>query len=272
MFKSLDSCTKEEVVLNKYSEYVDKHRFLFEELVKRDFKKKYKRTVLGLLWSILSPLVMLSVMSFVFSQFFGRNIEYYVLYILAGQVVFAYFSESTNNGMLALLNNANIFSKINLPKYLFVLSRNITALINFGLILLLFFCFVFAYGIKPNILMILCLYPIVCLIMFNYGISLILSALYVFYRDMQYLYSLLLQVIMYGSAIFYNIDILSSSYQSVFYLNPLYIYITFLREVIIYNSIPDVLFFQLSVLYAIISVIIGMYIYKKYNYKFIYYI
>lgn len=259
-------------MLKKYIEDIDRNRFLFEELVKRDFKKKYKRTVLGLLWSILSPLVMLSVMSFVFSQFFGRNIEYYVLYILAGQIVFAYFSESTNTGMLALLNNASIFSKINLPKYLFVLSRNITALINFGLILLLFFCFVFAYGIKPDIVMLLCIYPIICLIIFNYGVSLILSALYVFYRDMQYLYSLLLQVIMYGSAIFYNIDILSSNYQSIFYFNPLYIYITFLREVVIYNRIPDALFFQLSVLYAIISVIIGICIYKKYNYKFIYYI
>lgn len=262
----------EKIVLRKHIDYLDKNRFLFEELVKRDFKKKYKRTVLGLLWSILAPLVMLSVMSFVFSQFFGRSIEYYVLYILAGQIIFAYFSESTNTGMLALLNNANIFSKINLPKYLFVLSRNITALINFGLILVLFFCFVFAYGIKPDIVMLLCLYPVICLIIFNYGISLILSALYIFYRDMQYLYSLLLQVIMYGSAIFYNIDILSNSYQSVFYFNPLYIYITFLREVVIYNRIPDVLFFQLSILYAVISVIIGIYIYKKYNYKFIYYI
>lgn len=259
-------------LLNKYIEYINNNIFLFEELVQRDFKKKYKRTVLGLLWSILSPLIMLSVMSFVFSQFFGRNIEYYVLYILAGQVVFAYFSESTNTGMLALLNNANIFSKINVPKYLFVLSRNITALINFGLILLLFFCFVFAYGIKPNVLMLLCLYPIICVIIFNYGVSLILSSLYIFYRDMQYLYSLLLQVIMYGSAIFYNIDVLSSNYQSVFYFNPLYIYITFLREVVIYNRIPDVLFFKLSILYAAVSVIIGMYVYNKYNYKFIYYI
>lgn len=259
-------------MLKKYIEYIDRNRFLFEELVKRDFKKKYKRTVLGLLWSVLSPLVMLSVMSFVFSQFFGRNIEYYVLYILAGQIVFAYFAESTNTGMVALLNNANIFSKINLPKYLFVFSRNITALINFCLILALFFCFVFAYGIKPNIIMFLSLYPIICLIIFNYGISLILSALYIFYRDMQYLYSLLLQVIMYGSAIFYNIDILSSNYQVAFYLNPLYIYITFIREVVIYNRTPDVLFFQLSALYAIISFMAGMYMYKKNNYKFIYYI
>ena len=251
---------------------IEKNSFLFEELIKRDFKRKYKRTVLGFLWSMLSPLMMLGVMSFVFSQFFGRTIEYYVLYILAGQIVFAYFSESTNTGMAALLSNASIFSKINVPKYLFVLSRNVSALINFLLTVVIFFCFVIAYDIKPNLFMLLIFYPIICLIIFNYGVSLLLSALYVFFRDIQYLYSLLLQVIMYGSAIFYSVDMLSKSYQTVFYFNPLYVYITFIRDAVIYNKMPEGLIICLSAIYAIISLLIGLLVYKKYNYKFIYYI
>ena len=251
---------------------IKKHTFLFEELVKRDFKKKYKRTILGLICSILLKLMMLGVMSFVFSQFFGRSIEYYVLYVLAGQIVFAYFSESTNTGMAALLNNASIFSKINVPKYLFVLSRNISALINFSLTIFIFFCFVFAYNITPKITMLLIIYPILCLILFNYGVGLILSALYIFFRDMQYLYSLLLQIVMYSSAIFYNIDILNEKYQTVFYFNPLYIYITFIRDLVIYNNIPDLLISFLCGFYAVCAFVIGIIIYKKYNYKFIYYI
>ena len=248
------------------------NRFLFEELVKRDFKKKYKRTVLGIVWSMLSPLMMLGVISFVFSQFFGRTIEYYVLYVLAGQTVFAYFSESTNTGMVSLLNNASIFSKINVSKYLFVLSRNISALINFLLTLVIFFCFVFAYGIKPALTMLLIVYPIICLITINVGIGLILSALYIFFRDIQYLYSVLLQIIMYGSAIFYNINILDADYQNIFYFNPLYVYITFIREIVIYSQLPDIRMIILCGLYAIISIGIGLWIYKKYNYKFVYYI
>lgn len=251
---------------------VKKNIFLFEELVKRDFKKKYKRTVLGFLWSMLSPLMMLSVMSFVFSQFFGRSIEYYVVYILAGQIVFAYFSESTNAGMVALLGNAAIFSKINVPKYLFVLSRNISALINFGLTLLVFFAFVFGYGIKPSLTMLFIFYPVICLILFNYGLGLVLSALYVFYRDMQYLYSLFLQVVMYSSAIFYSIDILSKDLQTIFYFNPLYVYITFIRESVIYGKIPDLLLWVLCLFYAVATFFIGLYFYKHYNYKFVYYI
>ena len=89
---------------------------------------------------------------------------------------------------------------------------------------------------------------------------------------MQYLYSLLLQVIMYGSAIFYSIDILNTSYQIVFYFNPLYVYITLIREVVIYNSIPDLLIILLSTVYALAAFLIGLVIYRKYNYKFIYYI
>lgn len=249
-----------------------RNQFLLEELVKRDFKKKYKRTFLGIFWSLLSPLMMLGVISFVFSQFFGRTIEYFVLYVLAGQIVFAYFSESTNTGMVSLLNNANIFSKINVPKFLFVLSRNVSALINFILTVVIFFCFVFAYRIEANLLMLLIFYPIVCLIIFNYGIGLILSAFYIFFRDMQYLYSLLLQIVMYGSAIFYSIDMLSKSYQVVFYFNPLYLYITFIRDVVIYNKIPELWFTALCGLYAVLALLFGLLIYRKYNYKFVYYI
>ena len=249
-----------------------KNKFLFEELVKRDFKKKYKRTVLGFLWSMLSPLMMLSVMSFVFSQFFGRSIEYYVVYILAGQIVFAYFSESTNAGMVALLGNASIFSKINVHKYLFVLSRNISALINFGLTILIFFVFVFGYGIRPSLTMLFIFYPVICLILFNYGVGLVLSALYIFFRDMQYLYSLLLQVVMYGSAIFYSVDILSKDLQTVFYFNPLFVYITFIRESVIYGKTPELLLWVLCFIYAVIALVTGLYFYKRYNYKFVYYI
>lgn len=100
-----------------------RHRFLFEELVKRDFKKKYKRTVLGMAWSLLSPLLMLLVMKLVFTQFFGRTMEHYTIYLFCGNLVFSYFNESTSQGMTSLVNNAAIFTKVNIPKYLFLFSK-----------------------------------------------------------------------------------------------------------------------------------------------------
>ena len=113
-------------MLEKYK----KHQFLFEELVKRDFKKKYKRTVLGMGWSILSPLVTLLVMRLVFTHFFGRTMSHYTTYLFCGNLVFAYFSESATQGMTSLLSNAAIFTKVNVPKYLFLLSKNCQTLIN----------------------------------------------------------------------------------------------------------------------------------------------
>ena len=123
-------------------EKLRQHRFLFEELVKRDFKKKYKRTVLGMAWSILAPLLQLAVMTLVFTQFFGRNTPHYMIYIFCGNLIFSFFSDATKGGMGTIMGNAGIFTKVNVPKYLFLFSRNVQALINFGLILAVFFVFV----------------------------------------------------------------------------------------------------------------------------------
>ena len=99
-----------------------RYQFLFEELVKRDFKKKYKRTVLGMAWSVLSPLLMLLVLRLVFTQFFGRGMDHYTTYLFCGNLVFSYFNESTSQGMTSLTGNASIFTKVNIPKYLFLFS------------------------------------------------------------------------------------------------------------------------------------------------------
>ena len=116
-----------------------KHLFLFEELVKRDFKQKYKGTVIGMAWSVLSPLLNLLVLRLVFTQFFGRNMEHYTTYLFAGTVFFSFFKEATKGGMNALTSNASIFTKINVPKYLFLLSKNVSAVINFGILALVVF-------------------------------------------------------------------------------------------------------------------------------------
>ena len=95
-----------------------KNQFLFEELVKRDFKKRYARTALGMAWSVFNPLLQLLIMRMVFTFFFGRNTPHYTIYLFSGLIVFNYFSESTREGMTSLVDNASIFTKINVPKYL----------------------------------------------------------------------------------------------------------------------------------------------------------
>ncbi len=249
-----------------------KYQFLFEELVKRDFKKKYKRTVLGMAWSLLSPLLTLLVMRLVFTQFFGATMEHYTTYLFCGNLIFACFSESTALGMTSLLENADIFSKVNVPKYLFLLSKNIQGLINFGLTLCVFFLFCVLDDITFTWKLILLVYPVCCLILFNIGVGLILSALFMFFRDIQYLWSVFTQLLMYMSAIFYTIDQYTYTVQCLFLLNPVYLFIRYFRKIVIDATIPTVWFHLLMLADVVIVLALGCWMYKKYNHKFLYYI
>lgn len=248
------------------------HQFLFEELVKRDFKKKYKRTVLGMLWSVLSPLLMLLVMRLVFTQFFGRGTAHYTTYLFCGNLVFSYFSEATSQGMTSLMGNAAIFTKVNVPKYLFLFSKNVQTLINFGLTLCVFFVFCVLDGITFTWRLVLLLYPIACLVLFNIGVGLILSAMFVFFRDIQYLWSVFSQLLMYMSAIFYTIDRYSHTVQCLFLLNPVYLFIRYFRKIVIETTVPSVWFHLLMAADVIIVLGIGCLTYKKYNHRFLYYV
>lgn len=253
-------------------EKMKQHRFLFEELVKRDFTKKYKRTVLGMAWSILGPLMTLGVMALVFTQFFGRDMEHYIIYMFCGNLLFSYFKESTNGGMTALTSNAGIFSKVNVPKYMFLLSRNVSSLINFGINLCILFIFCLVDGVTFTWKFVFLLYPILCLIAFNLGMGLILSALYIMFNDMKYLYDVFTLLLMYLSAIFYSIGAYPLQKQYLFYLNPVYVYIRYFRKIILEDTIPKLSFHLLAAGYAAAVLIIGAVIYKKKNYKFLYYI
>ena len=247
------------------------HKFLFSELVKRDFKKKYKGTYLGMIWSVLSPLLMLLIMSLIFTHFFGGQ-EHYTIYLFCGNIVFSYFSDSTGGGMSSLLGNAGIFTKINLPKYLFLFSKNVSSLINFCLTLIVFFIFCIIDGITFTWAFFLLIFPILCMIIFNVGVGLILSALYVFFRDMQYLWSVFIQLLMYLSAIFYTVDSFPALGQKLFLLNPIYVYIKYFRIIVIDNAIPSFQYHLLALGYALVAFGIGALIYKKCNHKFLYYV
>lgn len=253
-------------------EKLKKHQFLFEELVKRDFKKKYKRTVLGMAWSVLSPLLSLLVMRLVFTHFFGRGMEHYTTYLFCGNLIFAYFNESTSQGMQSLMSNASIFTKVNIPKYLFLFSKNVQTLINFGLTLVVFFIFCILDGITFTWKFVFLLYPIVCLVLFNIGVGLVLSALFVFFRDVQYLWSVFVQLLMYVSAIFYTIDGYSQMVRNLFLLNPVYLHIRYFRKIVIEATIPTPQFHLLMAAYVIVVFGMGCWMYKKYNTQFLYYV
>ena len=246
--------------------------FLFEELVKRDFKKKYKRTVLGMAWSLLSPLMMLLVMRLVFTQFFGQNMAHYTTYLFCGNLVFSYFNESTTQGMQSLTGNAAIFTKVNVPKYLFLFSKNVQTLINFCLTLCIFFLFCILDHITFTWRFICLLYPICMLVLFNIGVGLVLSALFVFFRDVQYLWTIFTQLLMYLSAVFYSIEHYSYRVQCLFLVNPIYLFIRYFRKIVIDAAVPSVWFHLLMLGDVLVVLGLGCWMYKKFNTRFLYYV
>lgn len=251
---------------------IKQHSFLFTQLVKRDFRKRYKNTILGIIWSLLAPLLNLAVMALVFTQFFGRNTPHYLVYLFCGNLVFSFFRESTTAGMTSIISNSALFSKLKVPKILFLLSENVASLLNFGLTIIILFIFVAIDGLPFTWKFFMLLYPVLFETIFNVGIGLILATAYVFFRDMGYLYGITTQLIMYMSALFYNINSYPESTQKYFYCNPVFVYIKYFRDIIIDGKIPSLTMHILCLVYALVAFLVGLLLYKKNNYKFLYYI
>lgn len=252
-------------------QYLDKYGYLYTQLVKRDFNKKYKRSVLGIFWSVLSPLLTFLVMVMVFTHFFGRTTPHYNVYLFTGQIVFGYFTEATNGGMNSFISGAGLFSKLRVPKLIFIATSNSLAFINFSLTFLVLLLFIITDGLLSWHLFLL-IYPLVCMSLFNIGVGLILGTMFVFFKDIQYLYSVLTRLLMYVSAIFYSISTYPEETQKLFYLNPIYVYIAYFREIIIDHSIPTIFIHFLCGFYSVLVLLLGLITYRHFNKKFIYYV
>ena len=257
--------------IKRFVDNMRSNAFLFQQLVNRDFQQKYKRTVLGMAWSVLSPLCQLLVMMVVFKNLFGRSVNHYVIYMFAGNIIWSYFNESTTQGMSSLMNNSAVISKINVPKYLFLLSQNVSALINFSLTIGIFFMFCLVDHIDFTPAMFMLPYSVCCLVIMNVGIGMVLSALFVFFRDIQYLYRIFLTILNYLCAIFYTLDHFSPQMQRLFLLNPVYANIRYWRIIVLEGKIPSLQYHALLLFYALLFLGIGAFFYKKYNHRFIYY-
>ena len=174
--------------------------------------------------------------------------------------------------MSALVSNAGIFTKVNVPKYMFLMSKNVQTAINFGINLCVFFVFCLIDGITFTWLFLLLVVPIALLMVFNIGVGLILSALYVFFKDVQYLWGVFTMLLMYMSAIFYTTTGYAPLIQQLFYLNPVYAYISYFRQIVIDGIVPSVGLHALCIGYAVLALGVGALIYKKKNHDFLYYV
>lgn len=251
-----------------------KYKFLMSQLVIRDFKVKYKRSVLGVLWSLLYPVLTMAVMALVFTNVFkfstpGVN---YLVYLMSGLVLFNYFSEASNLAMSSVVANFSLINKVYMPKYIFPLTKCLFVGINFLLTLIPLYAIIFLTGTGVNWYHLLLPYVFVCLFLFTVGMGFVLSTISVFMRDMFYIYGVIITLWTYLTPIMYDVSIIPEKFQIFMKLNPMYWFLDFARQIILYNQCPGLHNFIYCAIFGVGFLLLGIWIFKKNQDKFIYYV
>ena len=245
---------------------------LLKEVVKRDIKKKYYKSALGIIWTVLDPLLHMLVLAFVFNTIFQRSIDNFPIYVLCGRLTFGFITGSGSRGLSAITSNAGVIRSMYVPKYIFVLSRVTEAFVDlmFSLIALFLVMLVTGAPITPYLLML----PVLFILefMFALGLALILATYGTFLRDLAYLYNIFTLLLHWLCALFYPITIIPTTYRFVFDLNPIYQYITIMRSICHEGVAPTEKSLIIGTCYAVLMLAMGISVFKSKENKFFLYV
>ena len=249
-----------------------KYRNLVVELVMRDIKKKYRRSILGYLWSMLNPLLTMLITAMVFSNLFRFQIDNFALYLLTGQLIFTFYSEATSFAMGSILENGSLIKKVYVPKYLFPISRVSSSAVNLLFSLPAMLAIMLYTDHEITITLVACIVPLILLYLFCIGIGLFISALAVYFRDIFHLYGVLITVLNYATPIFYPVNIIPEEYKFVVEYNPLYYFLSAFREVAYNNTLPSIELLSICTLFSVGALVVGAYYFNKKQNTFVMYL
>ena len=246
----------------------DNTLFLLEEIVKKNFAAKYKGSVLGILWSVLKPLLIMILLTIIFSNLFGGSIDNYPVYFLSGKCIFDFFTAATNVSMMSLKGNINILKRTAAPKFVFTLGGVISEFINFIITLIILFGVMIVTKAPFHLFTsIIAIFPIISLIMMIIGTGLILAVLCVYFSDIQHLWGVITLMLMYASAIFYPMNIIPEPFHSYMILNPVFWVIDQFRLLVLWGTIPSRMNMINLVLLSAIILVLGVIVFKRYEKK-----
>lgn len=248
-----------------------KYRFLLQDLILKDLRIKYRKSVLGVLWSVLNPLLMMLVITAVFENIFRVRIENFPIYYLSGSVLFNFFSDATVNGMSSVLQASSLIKKVYIPKYIFPLEKSLFAFVNFlfSLIAVLLIYAVLGHPLTWTAL--LFIVPSLYLLVFGTGIALILSCWSIYFRDVIHLYGVILTAWTYLTPIVYPFEALPLRMQQLMVFNPMFHYVDYFRQVTMYGTIPGLGTNLACLGFAVVSLIVGLLVFKHNQDRFILY-
>ena len=249
------------------------YRDLLRLLVTRDIKLKYRRSVLGYLWSVLNPLLIMAVMTVVFSTMFNRHIDNFPVYLFTGKLLFDYMNGSTHQAIYSITGNAALLKKTYVPKYIFTVAKITSGLIDmvFSMGALLIVMIVTRSPFTWHMLLIP--YVILELYVFCLGLGLFLSQANVFFRDIQYIYNAITTAWLYLTPIFYPIDALSDQLTWVVkHCNPMYFYVGQFRDLVYAGSMPGPVIILAGCAAALLMLGVGIWSFARSEDRFILYI
>ena len=260
---------------------LQKDIFILKQLVGKDFKIKYRRSFLGVAWSVLNPLLMMIVMAIVFTTIFaqGRNgsvtPEMYPLYLIVGNVTFAVMSDSTSQALSSIVYASSLLKKVKVHRFVFPVQKVLFSLVNFAFSLIAVAIVMLWFHVVPTWHLLLLPVCLILLMFFCMGLGLLLSAATVFFRDVMHLWSVVITAWTYFTPIFWTTDyILKMPHilRVLMYANPMYNYLQFMRDIFLFQACPTPLEFGLCVAWAVIAMVIGYAVFHKNEHKFILYI
>ena len=246
-----------------------RYRYLLFELVKKGIKIKYRRSYLGLLWTLLEPLLTMIVLTIVFGTLFGNDDPFFSVYILAGRLIYTLFSQSTTGALKSIQANASMIKKVYVPKYMYPLSSILYNYVIFLLSLIVLVVVAGVRGVKPTWHILEGITTLCILLLLSFGVGMILATIGVFFRDMEYLWNVGLMLIMYACAIFYYPEkIMNSGFSWILRYNPLYCLIENFRNAVFGNPM-NIKAEMYALVFSFVTVIIGVLVFRKKQDNFI---
>lgn len=248
--------------------------FTITSLVSKDFKLKYRRSVLGVLWSILNPLLMMCVLAAVFSNIlrFGGEIENFPMYLILGTVLFSLMSDSTNSAMTSIIDSAPLIKKIRISKVIFPLEKILFQLVNFAISLVAVVIVMLFFRIPPTISLLALPLLLVFMLLFSAGLGLLLSSLAVFFRDVCHLWGVVITAWTYATPLFYPLTMLPEWMQSAELFNPMFHYVSYFRSIAMYGTVPGIGENLICFGIAAITFLVGFVVFKMTEKRFILYV
>jgi len=240
-----------------------KYNNLLRELVVRDIKVRYRRSSLGLIWTMLYPLLTMLIMTMVFSNLFTMNIEHFPVYFLTGSILFAFHTEGTSQALMSIVSNAGLLRKVYIPKYLFPFSRILSALVNLGFAFIALLVVMLFTGAPFHPTLPLVIIPLAYLIMFSTGLGLMLSSLNVFFRDINHMYGIVTLLWTYMTPLFYPVEIIPDRFKWVYEWNPMYYYIDYARSLILQGQVPGLFLNVVCFTTGFLVLIAGLFVFYR---------